>query len=66
MSRLEELEQEIDSLPEREYRDFRHWFLERDWARWDKQIESDSSAGKLDFLIREAKEARAKGNLKDL
>jgi len=32
----------------------RDWFAERDWERWDKQIEKDSEAGKLDFLIKEA------------
>jgi hypothetical protein len=39
---------------------------EKDWERWDKEIEADSEAGKLDFLIREALDAKAKRTLKDL
>ena len=37
---------------------FRQWFLEEDWKRWDEEIEEDSKSGKLDFLIREAREAK--------
>ena len=37
-----------------------------DWARWDREIESDSAAGKLDFLIEEAKAAKANGTLLEL
>jgi hypothetical protein len=39
---------------------------EKDWERWDKEIEADSEAGKLDFLVREALEAKTKKILKDL
>ena len=66
MTRLREIELAIDSLPEEEYGEFRRWFLERDWAKWDRQIEADSASGKLDFLIMEAQEAKAKGTLKPL
>lgn len=65
MTRLEELELAIESLPENEYSQLRQWFLERDWARWDQEIEADSMSGKLDFLVKEAQDARAKGTLKD-
>ncbi len=30
------------------------WFIEFEQARWDKQLEADSNAGKLDFLINAA------------
>jgi hypothetical protein len=66
MTRLEELEMAIASLPDEEYRAFRRWFLERDWEKWDSQIEKDSAAGKLDFLGKEAREAKQDGRLKDL
>ena len=56
----------IESLPEKEYSEFRRWFLERDWAKWDRQIEADSASGRLDFLVREAQRGKAKGSLKDL
>jgi len=32
----------------------------------DKEIEADSEAGRLDFLMREALDEKAKGTLKDL
>ncbi len=66
MTRLEEIKTAVDALREKEYGEFRHWFLERDWAKWDQQIEADSTSGRLDFLITEAQEAKAKGTLKGL
>jgi len=32
-----------------------HWFSERDWDKWDMEIEEDSQSGKLDFLYEEGK-----------
>ena len=58
MRQLEELEMAIASLSDEEYREFRRWFLERDWERWDRQIDEDSKAGKLEFLVEEALEAK--------
>jgi len=66
MTRLEELERAVTALTAEEYREFRQWFLERDWAQWDQQIEEDARAGKLDFLIREALEAKQQGKLQEL
>ncbi|MEJ5250452.1 MAG: hypothetical protein HPY54_01360 [Chthonomonadetes bacterium] len=66
MTRLEELEKAVGSLTEEEYREFRRWFLQRDWEQWDIQIEEDSKAGRLDFLVEEAIEAKNSGNLQDL
>ena len=66
MISLKELEMAVDALPEKEYSQFRQWFLERDWEKWDRQIAADSAAGKLDFLIQEAREAKNSGNLRNL
>ncbi len=66
MTKLEELEVAIASLSDEEYREFRGWFLERDWEKWDGQIEKDSNGGKLDFLVKEARDAKQGGHLKDL
>jgi len=66
MSKVKDIETAIASLPEEDYRQFRRWFLERDWEKWDRQIEEDSNAGKLDFLLEEAREAKGKNRLKDL
>jgi hypothetical protein len=66
MSKVDELKAEIEGLPEEEFTELVRWLSKKDWERWDKEIESDSEAGKLDFLVREAFEAKAKGTLKDL
>ena len=57
MTKAKELEAAVSTLPDEEYREFRRWFLEKDWERWDKEIEEDSKTGKLDFLVREAMDA---------
>lgn len=53
---VEEIERAVDRLSDEEYVEFRQWFLEREWREWDREIERDSDSGKLDSLIREAKE----------
>ena len=50
MSKVEESEKAIDALPEEEYIRLRQWFSDKDWQKWDQQIEADSESGKLDFL----------------
>jgi hypothetical protein len=66
MTKVEELERAVASLTAEEYREFRRWFLEHDWEQWDQQIKEDSRAGKLDFLVREAFEAKKQEKLKEL
>lgn len=66
MITVEELEIAVDSLTQEEYSRFRRWFLDRDWERWDHEIEEDAKAGRLDFLVREAVEARNRQKLRDL
>ena len=65
-ARLEEIQVAVESLPYEEYSRLRQWFSERDWEKWDRQIEADSESGKLDFLIEEALTEKAKGSLKEL
>ena len=66
MSKIEKIQTEIESLSDEEYSKLRQWFSERDWEKWDRQIEADSGSGKLDFLIKEALDEKSKGNLKEL
>ncbi len=54
MSNVAEIKTAIEVLPEEDYVQLRQWFSEKDWQRWDRQIEADSESGKLDFLIKEA------------
>ncbi|OIP92672.1 MAG: hypothetical protein AUK55_09185 [Syntrophobacteraceae bacterium CG2_30_61_12] len=66
MAGLEELEKSIANLPDEEYGQFRRWFLERDWERRDRQIAEDARAGKLDFLVKEALDAKKEKKLREL
>jgi len=66
MPKVEDIKQEIEKLSEEEYRQIRNWLLEKDWAKWDREIERDSESGKLDFLVEQAKKAKREGNLKSL
>lgn len=66
MMNVQELEKVVSSLPIRKYKQFRRWFLEQDWKKWDRQIEEDSRDGRLEFLFKEANEAKKKNKLRDL
>lgn len=66
MIQVEQLQREIEALPERDFTRLRKWFVERDWQLWDRQLESDEAAGKLDFLLKEALSAKQGSSLKDL
>ena len=66
MSKIDKLKAEIERLPSKEFAELFRWLSEKDWERWDQEIEADAQAGKLDFLVREAREEKAKGTLKDL
>lgn len=50
MSKVESLEQEIRKLSPQELAELRTWFLEYDAEVWDRQIEEDARAGRLDRL----------------
>lgn len=65
MLQLEQIQTEIELLAETDFVRLRNWFAQKDWERWDEQIASDSSAGKLDFLRKEALAAKSKGTLRD-
>lgn len=54
MTRLETLERDVESLTPRELAAFRAWFAEHDWQVWDRQLEQDIAAGKLDQMAAEA------------
>ena len=54
MGKVEKIEQDIQSLSPQELAQFRAWFLEFDWAIWDRQIERDAEAGRLDDLAAKA------------
>ncbi len=66
MSKIDELKAAIEGLPTEELAELFRWLSEKDWERWDKEIEADSQAGRLDFLVREVREEKAKGTCKEM
>jgi len=66
MTTIDKIKKEITSLSKSEFQSLRLWFAGKDWDDWDKEIEKDSEAGKLDFLLREAAEELQTENLKSL
>lgn len=66
MNQLELLEQHIAALDDDSFSKLREWFVEFDEARWDKKLEADSNAGKLDFLINAALSEHKAGITRDL
>jgi hypothetical protein len=66
MAKIDQLKIEIEQLPEEQFSELVRWLSEKAWARWDLEIEADSHSGKLDFLVREAQDAKSKGKLSDL
>lgn len=66
MTKVEEIKQAIEALPEKDFIRLREWFSEKDWDKWDKELEADVNSGKLDFIVKEAKDAKYNGELKDL
>jgi hypothetical protein len=66
MSKVESLESEIAKLTPQELAAFREWFAKYDADAWDRQIESDIKAGKLDRLAAEALAAHESGRTKGM
>jgi len=54
MLSVQTIEEAVEQLPKADLVKFRDWFLEFDARIWDKQIEEDANAGKLDSLAAEA------------
>lgn len=61
MTRVEEIEAEIEKLSQPELTELRDWLLEKDWDHWDQQIEADAAAGKLQDLFDQALAAHRAG-----
>jgi len=66
MTRVEKLEQTVQKLSREELAAFRDWFRSYDSDEWDRQIEQDVRAGKLDSLADEAIAAHEAGRTKEL
>lgn len=53
MTSVAEITAAVNRLPRRDLARFRRWFINYDAAEWDRQLESDVGAGRLDALIHE-------------
>jgi hypothetical protein len=65
MTKVEKIEQDIRKLNRDELLAFCRWFREYDSDEWDRQIEGDVRAGKLDKLAEEALAAHRAGKSKE-
>ena len=54
MTRVEEIEERLRTLSPSELQELRAWLDEFEAQAWDRQIEADSAAGRLDDLIQRA------------
>jgi hypothetical protein len=66
MTKVARIERQIEELSGTEFAELREWVLERDWNRWDSQIERDVAGGKLDRLIEESQEDHRAGRSREL
>ena len=66
MARVEELANEVQQLNRDELAAFRDWFRKYDSDEWDKEIEEDILAGRLDKLANEAIAEHKAGRTKEL
>ena len=66
MSTVPEIEAAIQKLSPVELEEFRKWFQDFDADAWDRQLETDVEAGRLDGLADEALADLRKGQCRDL
>lgn len=63
---MEEIEKAVTALTDDDLTKFRTWFEEFSADAWDRQMEADIKAGRLDKLFDEALEDYHKGNVREL
>jgi hypothetical protein len=66
VGKLETIEKEVAALNDRELMRFRDWFSDFDASTWDRQLEHDVAAGKLDTFAERALSAHRSGQSKPL
>ncbi len=66
MSSVKEIEWAIEQLPPREKWGLLHRLHDGLWDSWDKEIEADAAAGRLDHLVQEVEADIAAGWVKPL
>jgi hypothetical protein len=65
MHTIDEVEAAVRRLSPEERVAFRAWFAEFDAEEWDRQLDADVAAGRLDWLVSEARLDRQTGRCND-
>ena len=65
MSTIEEIEEAVRRLSSNDLAAFRAWFAEFEAEAWDRQMEKDIAAGRLDGLADEALDDLRQGRCTD-
>ena len=66
MSTLEQIEAAILKLSSDDLEELRKWFSDLDFQRWDRDLEKDVAAGKLETLANEAIADFETGNCQEI
>ena len=66
MNRVESIEKEVQQLSPQELASFRKWFARYDADAWDRQLEADVEAGRLDRAADEALADHEAGRSREL
>lgn len=61
-----EIELAITKLPDDELKSLAKWFEEFQAARWDKEIEEDVAAGRLDDILKQVRQEIKAGRVEPL
>jgi hypothetical protein len=66
MSTIHEIEQATRNFPPQDLAALRQWFAAFDAEVWDRQMEQDVAAGRLEWLAEEAQRDLREGRCTDL
>jgi hypothetical protein len=66
LANVEQIKSAIIKLSPEEYRQLRQWYEEYEARKWDRQIENDMKAGKLDKLADKAIQNFRAGKFREL
>ena len=66
MTKITELKRSILDLTETEYAELVRWLQDQDWERWEQEFDRDVRTGRLDAMVDDALETKAKCQLEAL
>ena len=66
MGKVEDIKRQIEALTPDEFASFRQWYSEFEADAWDRQIEADAAAGRLDALAERALDEHHRGKTRPL